>query len=114
MSKRILDKRKEHEAAEARKGSEAAPKKKGTKKATKATTTRKKRTKEKAVQRKRLVWAVFNGSMKEEARFPYDQRTAAEEKIEQLRAKSKKQYFIQPVKEVISEPAPVAATADEE
>lgn len=113
MSKRILDKRREHEAAESRKGDEA-PKKKGTKKATKATATRKKRTKEKAQQRKRLVWAVFNGSMKEEARFPYDQRAAAEEKIEQLRAKSKKLYFIQPVKEVIADAAPVAATEDEE
>ncbi len=35
-------------------------------------------------------------SMKEEGRFPYDQREAAEEKIELLRQKSKKMYFIQP------------------
>ena len=110
MSKRILDKRREHEAAEARKEpGEEAPKKKGAKTARKAAPVRKKRTKEKVAQRKRLVWAVFSGSMKEEARFPYDQRAAAEEKAEQLRAKSKKMYFIQPVKEVISEPLPAAA-----
>ena len=41
--------------------------------------------------------------MKEEGRFPYDQREAAEEKIELLRQKSKKLYFIQPLKEVIGE-----------
>lgn len=41
--------------------------------------------------------------MKEEGRFPYDQRAAAEEKIELLRQKSKKMYFIQPLKEVIGE-----------
>jgi len=63
-----------------------------------------KRTKEKPVARKRLIWVVYNGSMKEEGRFPYDQKAAAEEKIEALRQKSKKLYFIQPVKEVIGDP----------
>lgn len=94
-----LELRKQAEAAEAQGD---APKKKAA--AKKATGTRAKRTKEKAVARKRLLWVVFNGSMKEEGRFPYDQRAAAEEKIEQLKLKGgKKLYFIQPVKEVIGD-----------
>ncbi|MBW3541720.1 MAG: hypothetical protein KY476_15740 [Planctomycetes bacterium] len=103
-----LQKRREVEAAGVDK---AAPKaKKAKRKAT--TTKRPSRAKDKLPQRKRLVWGVFSGSLKEEARFPYDQRTAAEEKLEQLRAKSKKLYFIQPIKEPITE-APVAAKGKE-
>jgi hypothetical protein len=70
-----------------------------------------KRSKEKPVARKRLIWVVYNGSMKEEGRFPYDQRAAAEDKIEQLRQKSKKLYFIQPVKEVIGDPGATVGLA---
>lgn len=110
-----LDKRRELEAAEAR--GAAGPKtkkKKATRK--KATTTR--RASAKAAVRKRLVWAVFNGSMKEEARFPYGERAAAEDKLEQLRTRSpKKMFFIQAVKEEIAAAAPSAAgkaSTDEE
>lgn len=115
MARRLLDKRKEVEAAEAR-GDVAEPKAKATRaKATgakKTTATKTRRTKEKVQARKRLVWVVYNGSMKEEGRFSYDQYAAAEEKIEQLRQKSKKMYFIQPVKEVIGEgPGMMAAAA---
>lgn len=93
--------RKEAEAAEAggKKTAGTKKKKKATRK--KATTTR--RTKDKTPQRKRLVWGVFSPSMKEEGRFPYDQRDAAEQKAEQLRTKSKKPYFIQPIKEPIAD-----------
>jgi hypothetical protein len=93
-----MELRRQVEAAEAAGGTApaAAPAK-----AKKAAAPKAKRTKEKAVARKRLIWVVYNGSMKEEGRFPYDQRAAAEEKIELLRQKSKKLYFIQPVKEVI-------------
>jgi hypothetical protein len=101
--------RKQVEAADAL---EAADLKKKKKKAVakKAAAPRKKRSREKAPQRKRLVWGVFSGSMKEEARFPYDQRDQAEEKINQLRQKSaKKMYFIQPIKEAIAEAAPEPA-----
>lgn len=95
-----LELRKQAEAAAAQGGDDE--KKKSA--AKKAAVPRAKRTKEKAIARKRLVWVVFNGSMKEEGRFPYDQRAAAEEKMEQLKLKSnKKLYFIQPVKEVIGE-----------
>lgn len=74
-------------------------------KAKRATTTKAKRTKEKPAVRKRLIWVLYNGSMKEEGRFPYDQRAEAEEKLELLRSKSKKLYFIHPVKEVIGDPS---------
>ena len=89
------------------------------KRATKATTPRAKRTKEKALVRKRIVWVIYSGSMKEEGRFLYDQLAAAEEKIDQLRQKSKKLYFIQPVKEILGEggvvlPKPVVVDLDEE
>jgi hypothetical protein len=71
------------------------------------------RTKTKVAERKRLMWAVYNGSMKEEGRFPYDQRDSAEEKVQQLKLKSpKKIFFIQTVKETIVPPAkPVEAVA---
>lgn len=72
------------------------------KKKAKRKSTRKKSASE---ARKRLVWGVFSSSMKEEGRYPYDQRKEAEKKLEQLSSKSKKQFFIQPMKEVISEPA---------
>ena len=57
--------RREAEAAEAQDGPKAKKKRKATRK--KATTTRRKA---KAPERKRLVWGVFSGSLKEEARFP--------------------------------------------
>ena len=91
-----LELRKQVEAVEA--SEEAAVKEK---KPRKAAAPRVKKVKEKAQIRKRLVWVVYSGSMKEEGRFPYDQKAAAEEKIEQLKLKSKKLYFIQPVKEII-------------
>lgn len=108
-----LDKRREMEAVEEleKSGSNGTTKKKKAtkKKAAKRKTTR--RTKTKAPQRKRLVWAVFSGSMKEEARFAYDEREEAEKKLEQLRAKAtKKMYFIQPIKE----PLPDAPAVEEE
>ena len=97
--------RKEIEAAEDKK---KTAKKTKTKAKAKAKTTKKKavrkKAKPKAPARKRLIWGVFSGNLKEQARFPYDQRVAAEEKIKQLRARStKKMYFIQPIKEPITD-----------
>ncbi|RLS51106.1 MAG: hypothetical protein DWH91_19880 [Planctomycetota bacterium] len=92
-----MDKRREAEAVE------AIEKSTGTKKTAtkaKAKTTRRK---VKQAERKRLVWGVFSGTLREEARFPYNERAQAEEKLEQLRAKSKKLYFIQPIKELITD-----------
>lgn len=113
MASKRMELRKQVEAAEARGASADAPKK-----ARKTAGTKTKRVKEKLQARKRLVWVVYNGSMKEEGRFPYDQREAAEEKIELLRQKSKKMYFIQPLKEIIGEAPgtakPVTAEIEEE
>ena len=55
--------------------------------------------------------------VKEEGRFAWDEKSKAEEKLAQLRAKSKKLYFIQPIKEVISDsarPAQEIAPPEEE
>ena len=97
-------KRREVEAADARSA---------TAKKTKVATAKKApaRKKTKAPERKRMIWGVFSGTMKEEARFPYDQRAAAEERLEQLRSKGKKMYFIQPIKEPITA-ASIAAAAE--
>ncbi len=109
-----LDLRKEAEAAEAIEAAEgkAPAKKKKKKKAAKRKAT--KRTKVKAVIRKRLMWGVFSSSLKEEARFPYDQRKAADEKVTQLATKNKRTYFVQPIKEALPEPAKVEAEEEEE
>lgn len=105
-----MELRKQVEAAESQ-GADGDKKKRAVKKRPAAK--RAKRVREKAPQRRRLVWAVLNAAMKEEARFPYDQREAAEEKIRQLRAKSDKPYFIQPIKELITESAETAAAEPE-
>jgi len=113
-SKRLLDKRREHEAAE-KQGKIKTPKKAAVKKTTKATVARKRKVK--APERKRLLWGVFSGALKEEGRFPWDQRGQAEEKLALLRSKSKKLYFIQPIKESISDatrPASEAAPESDE
>ena len=39
--------------------------------------------------------------MREEARFDYDRREDADKKAEQLKAKGKKIYWVQPIKEPI-------------
>jgi hypothetical protein len=98
-----LAKRREAEAAASQGDATKKKKRKVTRK--KTTTTRRKH---KAAERKRLVWGVFSGSLKEEARFPYDQRAEAEAKLELLRSRGKKLYFIQPIKEVITTPPPSA------
>jgi hypothetical protein len=90
-----LQKRREAEAATTRGAKTPAAKKA---KRTRAPSKRK----AKVAERKRLIWGIYSSSFKEEARFPYDQRAAAEERLEQLRAKGKRSYFIQPIKEVIS------------
>lgn len=106
-----LEMRRQAEAAEAEE--KASPKKKKAAKKKKAT--RKKKA-AKAEVRRRLFWGVFTGSMKEESRFSYDQRSAAEERIEQLRTKNaKKLYFIQPIKEPLDgEVAVTKAPVEEE
>jgi len=103
MAKSRLSKRREAEAAEALE--EAAPAKKKKKKAAKKKATRKKATTSRSrrakdvAPRRRLIWVVYSSTMREEGRYPYHERNKAEEKLEQLLAKGKRRYFIQPIKE---------------
>ena len=65
-----------------------------------------KRKSTKAAPRKMLMWAVYNGSLKEEGRYTYAERGKAEEKLEALRAKAtKKLYFLQPIKVPLADAA---------
>lgn len=110
MAKSRLSMRREAEAAEsAEKASPKKKKKAAKKKATrkKATTSRARRVKDVA-PRRRLVWVVYSSTMREEGRYLYHERDKAEEKLEQLLAKGKRRYFIQPIKEPLdSEGAPM-------
>lgn len=110
MGKNRLEMRRMAEAAEKlKKTAGETDGKKGKKKTAAAAKPKRKaaprKSKDRAHQRKRVVWCVFNGSMKEEGRFPYDKKEEAEAKLELLRSKSKKLYFLQPVKEVIGDSA---------
>ena len=97
MAKSRLSKRREAEAAEAApKKKKKAAKKKAAKK--KATTARSRRAKDVA-PRRRLVWVVYSSTMREEGRYLYHERDKAQEKLDQLLAKGKRRYFIQPIKE---------------
>ena len=114
-----MDMRRMAEAAEAREAdggddegkAPAKAKAKAKKPAAKKTT---RRTKEKTVPRRMMMWAVYNGNMKEEARFPYAEREAADEKLAQLREKSaKKLFFIQPIKVPLGDATAAVVVRDE-
>lgn len=111
MAKSRLELRKMNEAAEAAGLSDEAeespaPKKKKAAKRKAAT----RRTREKPPERKRAVWVLYSGSMKEEGRFPYDQKEAAEERLAVLQGRGKKLYFMQLVKELITGAGEVVPT----
>ncbi len=61
----------------------------------------KKKSRTKLAERRRLVWVIYSNTQKEEDRFPYEKKKEAEERIEHLRSKSKKLYWLQAVKEVL-------------
>ena len=96
----------ENRAADADVGDdEVKPKKKAAAKAP-AKKAAAKRSKEKVVPRRMLMWAVYNGNMKEESRFSFADRNLAEDKLAQLREKSaKKLFFIQPIKVPVGDAA---------
>ena len=105
-----MDMRRMAEAAERVEAEEAAAEKASpTKKAAKKAAPKKRATRKKTVKaapRKLMMWAVYNGSLKEEGRYTFAEREKAEEKLESLRAKStKKLYFLQPLKVPLSEAA---------
>lgn len=112
MARKTISRQELRRQAEAAEKSDGADKE--TKKRTREKTAAKKptrRAKSKVAERKRLMWAVFNGSMREEGRFPFDDRAAAEERVQQLKAKSpKKIYFIQTIKETLAPSKPVEET----
>ncbi len=62
-----------------------------------------KRSKVKVIVRKRMMWGVFSSSLKEEGRFPYAEKDAAEARAADLAAKHKRTYFVQPIKEPLPE-----------
>lgn len=120
MAGRILNRRVLREQADQAKqaeteGGEAAPEEKAAPKKRKAKTpaaprARKPRAK-KAPPRMVARWGVFDGSMKQLATFAYNERTAADDKLVDLRGKKKGLFFLQIVKEPMAEPEPVEATA---
>lgn len=112
MGKSRVQLRREAEAAEAMSGSKTASPAKKKKAAKRKTAARK--TREKAPERKRVVWVIYSGSMKEEGRFAYDQKEAAEDRIAVLRGRSKKLYFLQLVKELITDsPTPITPVSSD-
>ena len=61
------------------------------------------------------MWAVYNGSLKEEGRYSYADRRKAEEKLEALRAKAtKKLYFLQPIKVPLADAAAVGLSKEDD
>ena len=104
-----LELRRMAEAADAEETAKGTKKKK---KVTKRKTTR--RAKVKAPPKKRLIWVVYNAGMKEEARFPFAEREAADAKLKQLKEKSpKRRFFVQRVKEEMTDPPKTEAVAAE-
>lgn len=115
MGKSRISKRREIEAAEA-KGEKTTKEKVAKKKESKKrkTAARPRRAKD-TPARRRIVWVVYSSTMREEGRFLYHERDKADEKLEQLLAKGKRRYFIQPFKEPLdSEGAPLVADPAEE
>ena len=115
MAKRTVNRRELREQAEAAEKQEKLPSaeaaadgKKKPKEAKKKAAAKPKRSKAKVVVRKRLLWGVFSSSLKEEGRFPYAERDAAEARAADLATKHKRTYFVQPIKEAMPEPAPEA------
>ena len=78
-------------------------------------TSSRRRKSEKALPRKMLMWAVYNGSLKEEGRYTYAELDKAEEKLEALRAKAtKKLYFLQPIKVPLADAAAAGLSKEDE
>jgi hypothetical protein len=106
MAKRTINRRELREQAEAAEkagggAADAGDKKKAKEK--KKPAAKAKRSKAKVIVRKRMLWGVFSSSMKEEGRFPYAERTAAEERAAMLAEKHKRTYFVQAIKEPIAD-----------
>ena len=79
---------------------EAAPVKK---KAVKKKAPAKPRKKTVKTVRKRVVWVVYDNSNKQVGRFDYNKKDEAIARKDQLMAEKKQTYFVQPLKEEITE-----------
>jgi hypothetical protein len=105
-TKNIRELREQAEAAEKQGKSpagEAAGDKKKVKDPKKKAAAKPKRSKVKVIVRKRMLWGVFSSSLKEEGRFPYADKEAAESRAADLAARHKRTYFVQPIKEPLPE-----------
>lgn len=104
-TRNIRELREQAEAAE-KQGKTAeggAGEKKKAKDSKKKAAAKPKRSKVKVIVRKRMLWAVFSSSLKEEGRFPYSERDAADARAADLAAKHKRTYFVQAIKEPLPE-----------
>ncbi len=106
MARKVVDRKKLREQAEAAEAAGAVEKKlkKKTAGTTAATPTkRKSRAKAGEPTRKKLFWGVFSPSLKRVALFEYDEHEAALKKAEELSKSGKSPHFVQKVKEDIIE-----------
>ena len=101
MARKVVNRKKLREEAEAAEAAEKAPKKK--KVAKKKTVKRKSRKKAAAEVRLKLYWGVFSQSLKRIALYEFSQKKQAEKKVADLNASGKPPHFMQKVKEVIEE-----------
>ena len=110
MAKRTINRRELREQAEAaeKRGTPAAEaaettEKSGKTKEKKKPAAKSKRVKARVIIRKKLLWGVYSGTMKEEGRFAYADRAGADTRAAELSAKHKKIYFVQPIKEPLGD-----------
>ena len=74
------------------------------KKAAKKPAKRKPTKKKVATQRMRMVWGVFDNGNNVIATFPFPERALADKRCGDLNEKGRGAFFVQPVKEPITEP----------
>lgn len=110
MAKRTINRRELREQAEAaeKRGTPAAEavettEKSGKTKEKKKPAAKTKRVKARVIIRKKLLWGVYSGTMKEEGRFAYADRAGADNRAAELSAKHKKIFFVQPIKEPLGD-----------
>ena len=100
MARKVVNRKELREEVEA---AERAGVKKVKKKTTRAPAKRKTRAKDPADVRMKVLWGVFNQSMKPVAMFEHNQKKAAEKKAAALSQSGKTPHFVQKVKQVIDE-----------
>jgi hypothetical protein len=120
MARRVLNRRelrKANDQAEQEAGEEAGAEvtesqgRKGAKAKTPPAPRAKRPRKKKEPPRLCARWGVFDAGMKQVAIFDYNQRAEADKKIAELSAKKNAVYFLQIVKEPMTEPPPAETPA---